>query len=475
MAFNGTRVVVIGDALLDCYEIGEVIRISPEAPVPVVLHQDRRSVPGGAANVAMNCATLGADVTLIYVAGNDAAAEELTKILARGNIDSRVVLDASRSTSIKTRVVAGTQQLLRLDRETTAPIGPKIEDALLAAFESVINCCDTVLLSDYCKGSLTDRVLEHVIARAHSLGVPCLVDPKRKDFSSYAGATLIKPNLGEFEAVVGHTCNETAQIEEAAAKLCHKLGSDLLVTRSSKGMSLLSRDAEPVHLAARAFEVFDVSGAGDTVLATLGVALAGRWEMAKAMALANVAAGIVVQKAGTATLAIDELNEAILADHAVALPGGSVVDWEEARKRCQDWQKRGLKVGFTNGCFDLLHPGHVRSIHAAASHCDRLVVAINSDASVRRLKGATRPVQSEQDRAEIMAALSQVALVIIFDEDTPFELIAYLEPDVLVKGADYREEDVAGGDIVKARGGRIVLVPILEGRSTSKLVERSRA
>lgn len=474
--FAGAHLVVIGDALLDCYEIGDVGRISPEAPVPVVRHLQSRHVAGGAANVAMNVATLGSRVTLVTVAGDDPEAQDLLEIVRRGGIEPRIVTDQRRPTSIKTRVVGNSQQLVRIDRESTEPVAPDIEDLLLAELEAALRDCNALLISDYGKGSLTDRVLAEAVRLARQHGIPCIVDPKRKDFSAYAGADLIKPNMAEFEAAVGHSCPTTQVLTEAAIALAGSLGSRLLVTRSSKGMSLFSQDGADLHVAAQAQEVFDVSGAGDTVLATLGCALASGWSLDQAVTVANVAAGLVVRKAGTATLTCEELINALGQELEPAHPGhGLVAGWDEARLLRLQWQQAGQTVGFTNGCFDLLHPGHIRILAGAAAHCDRLIVGLNTDQSIKRLKGESRPVQGEADRAEVLAALADVALVVLFEQDTPEELVRLLVPDVIVKGADYTEDQVVGGDIVKAAGGKVVLVPLLEGRSTSRLVERSRS
>lgn len=474
--FTDAHLLVIGDALLDCYVIGDVGRISPEAPVPVVRHLQSREVAGGAANVAMNVAALGSRTTLVTVVGDDAEAGKLLEIVGRGGIAVRAVADQGRPTSVKTRIVGNNQQLVRIDRESVAPLVPEIEERLIAELEAALAECSALLISDYGKGTLTDRVLAETIRLARQHGVPCIVDPKRKDFTAYAGADLIKPNMAEFEAAVGRACPSNQALAEAAVALAEDLGSRLLVTRSSKGMSLFSQHGTELHVAAQAQEVFDVSGAGDTVLATLGCALASDWPLDQAVTLANIAAGLVVRKAGTATLTCQELISALGRDRDSAKPEhGLVVGWDEARRLRQQWQQEGYKVGFTNGCFDLLHPGHVRILAGAAAHCDRLIVGLNSDASITRLKGSNRPVQAEHDRAEVLAALADVALVVLFEQDTPEELVRLLVPDVIAKGADYREDQVVGGDVVKAAGGRVVLVPLLEGRSTSRLVERSRS
>lgn len=473
-ALSQARVVVLGDALLDCYDFGDVHRVSPEAPVPVLRYQRRQAVAGGAANVAVNAATLGAKTTLIAVVGADDAADELKAILAPHLVSFEAVIDGERPTSIKTRVVANNQQLIRIDRESTRPIDPDTETKVISRLQDALAECDVLLISDYGKGCLTDRVLAEAISLCGELGIPSLVDPKRADFSAYAGASLIKPNLAELQMVCGYPCETSEAITDAAQKLQDRLSSSILVTRSSKGMSLFEVGKPALHVPAKAQEVFDVSGAGDTVLATLGVALATQSDLPSAVRLANAAAGVVVRKAGTASVTAIELRDALAADTTIRRGNHAhIADWHSAKAVREDWKHDGLKVGFTNGCFDLLHPGHIRIIAGAAAHCDRLILGLNSDKSIARLKGPSRPIQPEADRAEVLAALSDVDMVVLFDQDTPLELVDLLVPDVIAKGADYTEDQVVGADVVKAAGGRVVLVPLLAGRSTTSLIERS--
>lgn len=470
-----SRIVVLGDIMIDSYLRGSVTRISPEAPVPVLRFAGEAETLGGAANVALNLKALGGDPLLIGVTGMDDTARRLGVILDRAGIDASLVSSADRPTTIKTRILAAQrQQMLRIDREVVGPLPTDVEAQVIERVSAALHGAHALILSDYAKGCLTDRVLVAVIAAARKAGVQVLVDPKRSDFTAYTGADYIKPNLSELAKATGLDCDSDEATDRAAHMLVAQTGAAILLTRSERGMCLYARDgSDKVSLPTEAREVFDVSGAGDTVMATFTLAIAGGAAPRQAMRLANVAAGIVVSKVGTATVGRDELMEA-LADHGAHDPAHpKVLSRAAAARLVREWQAQGLCVGFTNGCFDLLHPGHIAILRGAAAECDRLIVGLNSDASVSRLKGPTRPIQSQQARAEVMAAIAVVDAVTIFDEDTPLETLTALLPDVVIKGADYTEEQIVGGDVVKARGGRVARVPLVSGQSTTSLVTRS--
>ncbi|MBI1361895.1 MAG: D-glycero-beta-D-manno-heptose-7-phosphate kinase [Alphaproteobacteria bacterium] len=469
-------VLVIGDVMIDHYVSGQVSRVSDEAPVPIIRVEDERWTPGGAANVAANIAALGGRAALAGVAGEDPAAETLFRLLGnlRDGIEPHLVAETDRPTTIKTRYMGGQHQIVRVDRERQAAIGAASEDALIATVSRLASQYKAVAISDYAKGVLTDRVLKATIAAAKAARCATLVDPKRTDWSAYKGAALITPNRKELMAATGLPCATDEDCARAAAAAIRTTGAAILLTRSEKGMSLYREDAEPAHLPAKAREVFDVSGAGDTVAAAVALALAAGLAIEEAMAIANLAAGIVVGKRGTATASQGELKAELGGSRFGAGPDASgALPLEEVAALRKRWAREGLSVGFTNGCFDLLHPGHISLLRQAGAACDRLIVALNTDASVRRLKGPSRPVQSEAARAAVMAAVKGVDAVVMFAEETPLELIRAIEPDVLVKGADYAEGEIVGADIVKARGGRVVRAQLVDGQSTTRMIEKS--
>ncbi|MDX2237849.1 MAG: D-glycero-beta-D-manno-heptose-7-phosphate kinase [Hyphomonadaceae bacterium] len=475
--FRGARVAVIGDVMLDLHVVGRVSRISPEAPVPVLHVQSERSALGGAANVAANIASLGGQAELIGVIGDDAAATQLVRLMETGYpaIAARLVSSRERPTITKTRYLGGQHQIVRVDRETAAPLSAAIEAALIEELEEAIEACDLVVISDYAKGVISDSVLAAALALPKAAGKMTLVDPKRLRLGDYRGAAILKPNRKELSEAVGLPCETDSDAEVAAAAAIAESGAAILLTRSEKGMSLYRPDAAPLHLKTEAREVFDVSGAGDTVMAGLAVALAARLSTEQAMRIANAAAGVAVSKLGTSVVTAAELYDALKGQgRETAAATGPISDLERARAQRERWRREGLIVGFANGCFDLLHAGHVSLIAQAAQACDRLIVALNSDDSVRRLKGPTRPVQTLEARAAVIGALKGVDLVLGFDDDTPLALIEALVPDVLVKGADYAEADVVGGDVVKAAGGRVLLAQLTAGQSTSALVAKAQ-
>jgi D-beta-D-heptose 7-phosphate kinase/D-beta-D-heptose 1-phosphate adenosyltransferase len=474
--FQRHCVLVVGDLMLDQYLWGDVSRISPEAPVPVLRSARRTHVAGGAANVAMNLAGLGARVSLAGFLGTDEAAQTLRGLLDGADIGTEAVCIWKRPTISKTRVMAGRQQLMRLDVEAPElPLAAEI-DSLLHGLTAQIARADSIILSDYAKGALTERVCQHLMAEARSRKIPVLVDPKGSDFSKYRNATTICPNIQELSACTGVSAQEPEKLLAAGRALIASLGLDYLtVTMSERGIRVLRCDAEQdLHAAAQAREVYDVSGAGDTVIATLAAAAAAKLDLESAIQLANVAAGIVVSRVGT--VPIDRAN--LLATLSVELATSTqekVVDLAGLMARAAQWRARGETIVFTNGCFDLLHIGHITLLENAHRLGDHLVLGINSDASARRLKGPGRPLVGEKERARILAALASTDAIVIFDEDTPVAILEALRPQVLVKGGDYTEATVVGADLVRGWGGRIVLVPMVAGASTSNLVQKLSA
>ncbi|SDG66051.1 D-glycero-beta-D-manno-heptose-7-phosphate kinase [Roseospirillum parvum] len=467
----GAPVVCVGDLMLDRFVYGSVGRISPEAPIPVLAIERRTSMLGGAGNVARNLAALGAVPHFLAAVGDDTAGDEVARLLAELGASVHLARQPGRPTTIKTRYFAANQQLLRADEETAEPLAQPVLDQIAEHAEAALQGAGALVLSDYGKGLLTADLTGRLIDAARALGVPVVVDPKGRDFSRYRGARVITPNRAEAALASDLPTETDAQVAAAGQALCAASGAEaILITRSQHGMSLIE-GAGTLHLPARAREVFDVSGAGDTVVAALAAALAGGLALPEAARLANVAAGIVVGKVGTATASADEVLAALhhqdlwRAEH-------KLLSLDAAQSRLADWRARGQRIGFTNGCFDLLHPGHLSLLAEARGQCDRLVVGLNSDASVKRLKGPERPIQNEAARATVLAGLAAVDAVVIFAEDTPLSLIKALAPDVLVKGADYTEDQVVGAAEVKARGGRVHLARLKEGHSTTSTVQR---
>jgi D-beta-D-heptose 7-phosphate kinase/D-beta-D-heptose 1-phosphate adenosyltransferase len=466
------HVAVIGDLMLDCYLHGEVNRISPEAPVPVMRARSERPVPGGAANVAANLAALDVRVHLVGLCGHDEARTQLLGCLAdSGQVDcSGIVSAPDRRTTKKLRIIGERQQIVRIDHEDTAPWSAELERACILAAMDAIDMADVAVLSDYGKGVCSDALIRAVIEHAARKGKRLLVDPKRRDLSIYSGASILTPNRKELSDATGLPCETDDEAALAVAHAQSICDADVLLTRSEKGMSYFPRGGVPIHMPTVAQDVFDVSGAGDTVIAVLAATVGAGIPVLEGMRLANHAAGIVVSKVGTATVTRAELAQSLVEDASAAEGEGDRVALEAAKALRQRWAREQLVVGFTNGCFDLLHPGHVVLLQEAARSCDRLIVALNSDASVRRLKGPLRPVQDESARAAIIGSMKGVSAVLVFDEDTPRRVIEALQPDVLIKGGDYTRDHVVGAEIVEARGGRVVLVDLVTGHSTSNLV-----
>jgi len=469
--FAELKVLVVGDLMLDRYILGDVDRISPEAPVPVLRHVHRYERPGGAANVAMNLAGLGCQALLAGFWGNDAEQRELAAFLENAKIDTTGVVSTAMPTISKTRIVGRQQQLLRLDIESREKPSAVDQQHLVERAEVLATKVHAVILSDYAKGALSNELCERVIRAARLANVPVLADPKSPDFSKYSGATTVCPNLSELALATGVAAHETAALLIAgeALRTEHDLRF-LTVTMSEKGIRVLGEEGV-YHSPTRAREVFDVSGAGDTVIATLAAGLAGGLQVKTAVELANLAAGIVVGKVGTVPIAHHELIAALTPSSGIGA-GEKILDRERLATRVAEWRAAGQSIVFTNGCFDLLHVGHVTLLEDCRRFGSKLVLGLNSDASVCRLKGPRRPIVGERERSRVMAALAAVDAVVLFDEDTPLELIREIKPDVLVKGGDYSVGTVVGHEDVIAAGGRVEIVPTVEGFSTTNIVKK---
>ncbi|MBI1209312.1 MAG: D-glycero-beta-D-manno-heptose-7-phosphate kinase [Azospirillum sp.] len=473
-ALAGTAVLCVGDVMLDRFVYGTVDRISPEAPIPVLRIERETTMLGGAGNVAANLAALGCGARFVSVVGDDEAGGAVLRLLVERSLadDCHMVTERGRQTSVKSRFLAANQQLLRADSETVSAVIPASVEAVLAAARRNLSDVGSVILSDYGKGVLSDIVVSALIAAAHSAGRPVVVDPKSNDFNRYRGAAVITPNRRELALASRLATGSDDEVVAAARRVIETCGIEAVVaTRSEQGMSVVTASGEVCHLAAEAREVFDVSGAGDTVVATLAAALGAGVPLVDAARIANLAGGIVVGKVGTAVVHPAELV-ASLHQQEWRSSEVKVSPVDAAVETVERWRRQGRRIGFTNGCFDLLHPGHVSLLAQARAACDRLVVGLNSDESVRRLKGERRPVQSEAARAAVLASLASVDLVTIFADDTPIALIRAFRPDVLVKGADYRADQVVGGDFVRSYGGRVALADLSPGFSTTATISR---
>ncbi len=477
-ALSQQTVLCVGDLMLDDFVYGEVSRISPEAPTPVIAVARSELMIGGAGNVARNLAALGIKCIFVGVVGDDDAGKALAAALkSEPLIEAQLAVDRTRPTTRKVRFVSEkhSTHMLRADWEISGAVEATCEAELIASAERAVAKANAVVLSDYAKGVLTPRVVRAVIEAANKAGKPVVVDPKGIDYSIYKGATLVTPNRQELAEATHRRANTDEEISAAAESLRRDLGAKaVLVTRSEAGMTLAA-GGQPIHVPSYPVKVRDVSGAGDTVVAVLAGMLAIKADFEAAMRAANAAASVVVGKRGTATVSPAELRARILPHAKLAAEEKIIFDWTLLDERLAEWRKQGLRIGFTNGCFDLLHPGHVKLLAGARAACDRLVVGLNGDASVTRLKGQGRPVQDVHARAEILAALEAVDLVAVFDEDTPEKLIGRVRPKVLVKGADYKDKTVVGREQVEAQGGEVILVDIVPGHSTSAMVARARA
>ena len=470
---NGARVLCVGDLMLDRFVYGEVARVSPEAPVPVLLRGSERTMLGGVGNVARNVAGLGGRGVLVGVIGDDAAGGETLALAgADHGLETDLVVSKGRPTTIKTRFVAGGQQLLRLDSEDTRPITADTEARLVRAIDHAAEGAGVVLLSDYAKGAVTPAVIEACLRAAKTSGALLIVDAKARSLVKYGDADVIKPNALELAMLTGLPTETDDEVERAlTAVLADCTARAVLATRGAKGMSLARRGQPVMHVRGVPLRVFDVSGAGDTGLAALGLALAAKAPIEDAVELAVMASGVAVTKVGTAVVTPSELIDAELSAH-MSPAEGKIVTLERAVAESERWKAQGLKVGFTNGCFDILHRGHVAYLTQARAWCDRLVIGLNSDSSVRALKGEGRPVNDLESRALVLAGLSHVDMVIPFAGATPIDLIQAIRPDVLIKGADYSLATVVGADVVQAYGGQVRLADIVEGYSTTAAIAR---
>ncbi|MGZ9108993.1 MAG: D-glycero-beta-D-manno-heptose-7-phosphate kinase [Micavibrio sp.] len=482
---TGRVVLVIGDIMLDRFVYGEVHRISPESPVPVLTVKREAMMLGGAGNVVSNLCGLGVRAQLVTLVGNDPEAGMVRQMVAECGGDGSMVMGSEdRPTIVKTRFLASNQQLLRTDYERNAPVAGELEKKIIVLAEAAIEKAHAVILSDYGKGLLTAAVVQAAIRAAQKAGIPVLVDPKARDYAIYRGADIVTPNKKELAEAVGLPTGNDDEVIAAAQVLIQTSGIQAVVaTRAQDGMTVLQGGQNPVHLKTKAREVFDVSGAGDTVIATIAAALTAGASLYQAAALANFAAGVVVGKVGTAPVHKNELLEVLDNDDSTMsfdrTRQAPLADWDAAAAQIARWRARGLKVGFTNGCFDILHAGHVTYLNQARSRCDRLVVALNCDESVRRLKGENRPVNNEEARSRVLGALGSVDLVVLFgrnadEADTPLQIIRKLTPDLLVKGADYTVDTVVGADYVISTGGEVWLAPLEEGQSTTGTIRKMK-
>jgi D-beta-D-heptose 7-phosphate kinase/D-beta-D-heptose 1-phosphate adenosyltransferase len=467
------RVLIVGDLMLDRYVSGDVSRISPEAPIPVLAATSSEEMLGGAGNVAFNLRSMEAQVDLVGVIGNDGWGRRLRELFEESGIGTAgLVVDQERPTTLKTRMVSGVQQMLRVDWEDSSAVsGAALEEVLERAQKLVANC-GAVVLSDYGKGTLTDAVLSTVIAAARVAGVPVLVDPKGTDFSRYRGATLITPNRKEAEGALGRKLVDLEDVAKGAQELIETARLDTaIITLGAEGIYYRTKDGVEGREATRARAVFDVTGAGDTVVAHLALYHAVGYELGTAVALANHAAGVVVGRFGAGGVTRREL----LAKLRESTPQvGKVLGAGELDDVLAAWRSEGKRIVFTNGCFDIIHTGHVNYLRFSRSHGDVLIVGVNDDASVSRLKGPTRPVNPVGDRMEVLAAMEMVDAVVSFEEDTPANIIERVSPDVLVKGEDWADKGVVGRDWVEKHGGQVVLAPMVAGRSTTNILERAR-
>jgi D-beta-D-heptose 7-phosphate kinase/D-beta-D-heptose 1-phosphate adenosyltransferase len=469
---KSARVLCIGDVMLDHYVYGQVERVSPEAPIPVLWIERETKSLGGAGNVLRNLRALGAASSFISVVGNDDAGREVGRLVeAQDGTEAHVLVQPQRTTTVKTRYIAGNQQLLRADRETAIPLDPYIREDLLRLARELVADHPVVVISDYAKGVVTDGVALEIIRAAHEAGARVIVDPKGGDPIRYRGADLVKPNRRELAHATGMPVATDSEIVAASHTLIERCGFKAVLASLGPEGSVLVPAEGTVHVQrAEVREVYDVSGAGDTLVATVAAALAIGASLIDAARVANGAAGIVVGKVGTAVAYASELTAVLNGRNVHA--ADKVVPRSHALDLVARWRRHGLKIGFTNGCFDLLHPGHVALLGQAKAACDRLVVGLNSDASTKRLKGPKRPIQSQTERAAVLASLAAVDLIVLFEEDTPMELIREIRPQLLVKGDDYRLDEVVGGEFVKNSGGEILLAKTVPGYSTTATIAR---
>ena len=471
--FQDSTVLCVGDIMLDRFVYGEVNRISPEAPVPICLVSDENSMLGGAGNVIRNLAALGVTANYIGVVGDDDAGKLVQSLLNKlSSISSMFIVDETRSTTVKERVISGSQHLIRVDREVSAPLGNEIDKKFRNAVAKAIPNYKVLVLSDYGKGTLSRDTVAFFIDLAQRQNVPVIVDPKGPNYCVYAGAYLITPNIMEL-GLASHLPTDTdgaiAVAAEHLRKTCRL--ENVLVTRSSRGMTLVE-PGRVSHFDTHAREVFDVSGAGDTVVAALAASVSAGLSLKKAVRLSNIAAGIVVGKIGTAVTWRSDIAEVLFKGHNFSSGASKLVTADEAVNIVKRWRQNGDRIGFTNGCFDIIHAGHTRMLSSSRAICDRLIVGLNSDSSVKRLKGDRRPINRESARAAVLGAFYSVDLIVIFDEDTPLDLIKIILPDLLTKGSDYELSDVVGLDVLKKYNGEVKLIDIEKGYSTSDILAK---
>lgn len=475
MRLNGKSVLCVGDVMLDRFMHGAVSRVSPEAPVPVIQMRKVVAMPGGVANVARNVGALGGRAVLVSAAGADGERRELEALLKEAHgVEFAILAVEGRNTTLKMRLVGNHQQIARVDVEDLHAFDETVERELINTVESNLGRSDAVLLSDYRKGVLSESVTARCIELARAARKPVLIDPKGVDFRRYRRATCLTPNLAELSAAVGRSVTTHEQIVDAARSLVGMLELDaMLVTMSERGMVLVQADGRVHDVPAFAKDVVDVSGAGDTVIATLALASASGLPLETGMSMANAAAAVVVGKAGTSVCTIAELDRQLRADRG-AEEQKIIGRLSDLRARVELWRQEGLTIGFTNGCFDIVHAGHIKLLKEARRQCDRLVVGVNGDDSVRRLKGIQRPINTSTDRCTVLEAMECVDAVTTFDEDTPLDLIRHLRPDVLVKGGDYALDTIVGADLVQAAGGKVVIVDLLPDVSTTRIWNRAK-
>ncbi|PPR18753.1 MAG: Bifunctional protein HldE [Alphaproteobacteria bacterium MarineAlpha9_Bin7] len=466
------QVLCVGDVMLDRFVYGSVDRVSPEAPIPILRIDQESTMLGGAGNVVRNLVALGAKCTFVSVIGRDDGGTQLTDLVAElDKVEAYLLRESARPSTIKTRYMAGGQQLLRADQETDTPLAESIRADVERTALDAVDVCDAVVLSDYGKGVLSEHTVASLIGRARASGKPVVVDPKGNNFSRYRGADVVTPNCAELADAAAMVVDDEESILVASRKLISDFGiKSILVTRSQEGMSLIDATSAR-HVEVKAQEVFDVSGAGDTVVAAFSAAIAVGIEPLDAVSLANVAAGVVVGKIGTAAVYGDDLINALHSDSLYS-SDAKIMPESAALEKVKRWRQRHDRIGFTNGCFDLLHPGHISLLRQARESCDRLVVALNTDSSVTKLKGKGRPIQNQTARARVIASLSTVDLVVLFNEGTPLNLIRKVRPDLLIKGGDYRIDEVVGADLVQDYGGEVVLARVEPGYSTSDTIAR---
>jgi D-beta-D-heptose 7-phosphate kinase/D-beta-D-heptose 1-phosphate adenosyltransferase len=481
--FSQGRVLLIGDLILDIFVYGEVSRISPEGPIPILSATREEKMLGGAGNVFANLRALGVETDFISVVGLDSAGRKVNdKIEDAGGNVSGIIVDDERPTILKTRYLSQGQQLLRVDHEKTDMLAQHQQEEILKRATDMIGKVQVLILSDYGKGVLAPYLIKDLIKLAKKHKVPVIVDPKQKDFSVYKGATIITPNKKELSEAAGHVPVKTDDdVEVAASHVIRTAGIETVIaTRSGDGISVVSKRAEMLHLKTRAQEVYDVSGAGDTVVAVIAAALAGGGSEHDAAHLANIAGGLVVAKVGTAVIRSDEILAALAKKDGTQDRIAPVMEWDAAKEQVQKWQKQGLKVGFTNGCFDIVHYGHVNYLDRARDKCDRLVMGLNHDKSVKILKGPERPINDEKARASVIGAMSSVDLVVYFgaekegEDNTPVEVVSYLKPDIFMKGGDYTIDQLPEGKAVLSYGGEVEIMPLYEGYSTTNIIEKSK-